>query len=228
MNPRLGESFEAVIATLYKPWTLQPLVDNLRDHGVIVHVIEGMFTNEAWNEGLSRVTRPFAIVANDDILIPETRSGDWLGRLAAHHAAGFTWVSPRMYWERRLSLGTRHPLPGGSGVGDLGHFFSMNRAIAIKPIPSQLKIAFGDDWFFEHHAAFGRCCRALDLVVVTGRGMGHDDHSGYTICRARAEGRGYDAVQAADGIAAWEIFRRLPTGRVLGLKTMESAACMTM
>ena len=214
---RIGEQYEAVIATLYRPWTLDPLVEDMESHGIRVHVIEGMYTNEAWNEGLSRVERPYAIVSNDDILVPIADEGtSWLDRLHAHHEAGFTWVAPRPYWMPRVFRGVRHPAPEGSG--DLGHFFSMNRSVDVPQVPDELKIAYGDNWFFEHHRAAGRCCRALDIEIQTGRAMGHDEQSGYSVCRARAEGRDVDAVQDRDQVLAKGYFEFSARGYIAGLR----------
>lgn len=169
---------EAIIATVFDPPTLGPLVDHLKAKGVTTHVIEGMPTNAAWNVGLSRLERPdHLLVLNDDIVVqPE----DWLEKLAAHHKNGYVWLHPAFRTEighgvidhnnYRLIDHSNYRHRGAHAM-HLGHLISMSWV--PPPVPDDLQLLFGDDWFYWHSRSRGRCGTARDVRVLSGNELAH-------------------------------------------------------
>jgi predicted O-methyltransferase YrrM len=184
-----------VIATLFEPPTLGPLVDTCKAQGADVFVIHGQPTNAAWNEGIRKTEADFVVIANDDIeVVPQAT---FLDKLARHHRAGYTHVTATMWRSLNIVMpdGTcvSKGKPAQNGASrveaepmDKGHLFSMDLAANIPLVPSNLTIFYGDDWFFWQHRTKGRCCIALDVQVKSGGDLpeheGFDGLSGWT-CR---------------------------------------------
>lgn len=182
----------AIIATLFRPPTLGPLVDALDRQGVEVLVIEGKRTNVAWQEGLDRAETRFVMILNDDI---EVRPADFVARIMAHHRRGFTHVLPTMW--RGMNIVSPDGNGGSYGPGwnqgsrlrteaepmDKGHFISMDRIVTVPRIPDDLTVFYGDDWFYHWHKKRGRTCLVSDVQVLSGGDLdaeGFAGLSGYT------------------------------------------------
>ena len=166
---------DIVIATLFHPPTLEPLVASAEKQGATVHVIEGKRVNVAWNEGRQKSKASHVCILNDDIIMePED---DWLGRIAARHDEGYTHVTPIMFGEKagesgekKLERQPRHR----------GHAFSISKSMA-PPIPSKLEISFGDDWHFLWHLEVGRPCVITDVQYKTGEDAGFVGRCSWTL-----------------------------------------------
>ena len=170
-----AHDFTAVIATVFAPPELPKLLSDLQRAGAESVVVEGMRTNHAWNKGLAQATTRYAAILNDDVQLSE----GWVEALLSHHAAGYTHVAGSM-WREVKDLPIE---PGARLLTEAyhkGHLFSMDRSVAVSPIPDDLGIYFGDDWFYWHHRYKGRCCVALDVQIKTGWDLGRDHMSGYT------------------------------------------------
>jgi hypothetical protein len=170
----MSADITGVIATVFRPPQLAKLTADLHAAGAAVVISEGMRTNAAWNEGLAQVQTRYAVVLNDDIEVSE----GWVQALLAHHAAGYTHVAGSMWRE------VKAPKPGARDLGTpahKGHLFSMDLRVDAPPVPKDLSIYFGDDWFYWHHRYKGRCCVALDVLLKTGFDFPDREHmSGYT------------------------------------------------
>lgn len=181
----------AVIATLFEPPTLGPLVDAFKADGVQVIIIHGERTNVAWWHGLERVATRHVIIANDDI---EVCPKSFVPRLMAHHKRGFTHLLPTMW--RAMNVVT----PDGSGFThgpgwaqpksryelhpmDKGHFISIDRIIPVPAIPEELTVFYGDDWLYWWHRRLGRPALVTDVQIKSGGDLAHagfDGLSGWT------------------------------------------------
>jgi len=163
-----------VIATVFRPPQLAKLTADLHAAGANIVISEKMRTNAAWNAGLSQVTTRYAVVLNDDIEV----SDGWVEKILAHHARGFTYVSGSMWRE------VKEPVKDGYSTAEAyhkGHLFSMDMEVEVPPVPDDLSIYFGDDWFYWHHRYKGRCAMALDVLIKTGFDFPEREHmSGYT------------------------------------------------
>lgn len=164
-----------VIATVFEPPQLSKLVWDLELAGAQCVVVKGQRTNPAWNTGLAQAKTRHAVVLNDDIEVSE----GWVERLLDHHAAGYTHVSGSL-WREVKDLPIK---PGARSLAEAyhkGHLFSMDLSVSVPPVPEDLSIYFGDDWFYWHHRYAGRCAMALDIQIKTGWDLGRQHMSGYT------------------------------------------------
>ena len=171
-----------VIATVFEPPQLQRLLWDLEHAGAQAVVVKRQRTNPAWNAGLAQVKTRYAVVLNDDI---EVNAG-WVERLVRHHEAGYTHVAASL-WREVKNLRVE---PGARSLAEAyhkGHLFSMDQKVEVPPVPDDLSIYFGDDWFYWHHRYKGRCCMALDVQLKTGWDLGRDHMSGYTCHHPDAE-----------------------------------------
>lgn len=162
-----------VIATVFEPPQLEKLVSDLAAAGAQAVVVKGKRTNHAWNEGLAQVKTRHAVILNDDIEVSE----GWPAVLLEHHARGFTHVAGSMWRDIHVAH------PGAYSTAEAyhkGHLFSMDVSIPVPPVPHDLAIYFGDDWFYWWHRYRGRCCMALDVLIKTGWDLGREHMSGYT------------------------------------------------
>lgn len=178
-----------VIATLYRPPTLEGLIAECERDSVPCLVIEGLRTNHAWNEGLRRCQTRYVAILNDDIAIGP--AGQWIGRLRKHFAEGDSYVALTM--GKALSRFVNAPLNEMAVAFasnhcraeplHKGHAFAFDREVFCQPVPQELSIYYGDDWFYFHHEKLGRTCLPLDMAFLTGQdvpSLGIAEVSGWT------------------------------------------------
>lgn len=178
-----------IIATLFRPPTLDPLMEECEAAGVPCLVIEGRRTNHAWNEGLRRAQTRYLAILNDDIIIGP--AWEWSGRLLRHFAEGDSYVALTM--GRALSRLATGPLNEMAVAFSSihcraepmhkGHAFAFDRTVFGQPVPQELSIYYGDDWFYWHHEKLGKTCLPMDIAFKTGQDVPSlqiDEVSGWT------------------------------------------------
>lgn len=146
------EEVEVAIPTLFRPVTLEPLVEALRAQGVTaIKVIEGKPVNDAWRQAMAEASRRYLFILNDDIEIGPRFVNEMLYALGL----GYTYVYAHR--TKRFTGATRvvseHLVRGCH----LGEAFALDMECKVPPIPEDFRIYHGDDWLFWQHDRHGRC-----------------------------------------------------------------------
>lgn len=146
------EDLEVAIPTLFRPVTLGPLVETLKEQGVTkVTVIEGKTVNDAWRQAMADASRRYLLILNDDIEINPSFVTEMLFGLGL----GLTFA----YGVRteRFTGATRRIARGMTPTAAIGGAFALDMACKIPPIPEVFHIYHGDDWLYWQHDRHGQC-----------------------------------------------------------------------
>jgi hypothetical protein len=156
------DEVEVAVPTLFRPVTLEPLLDALREQGVTaIRVIEGQPVNDAWRQAIREATRRYLFILNDDIEIGRR----FVSEMLYAHGLGGTFV----YGSRVPAFtGRSREIRSGMVRGvHLGEAFSLDLSVVVPPIPDDFRIYHGDDWLYFQHDRHGRCVEALGAEYKT-------------------------------------------------------------
>lgn len=199
------EDLEVAIPTLFRPVTLEPLLETLKEQGVTaIRVIEGKPVNDAWRQAMAEAKRRYLMILNDDIAV----SGRFVNEMLYAHGIGYTYVyahrTPRFSGASRV---TNEYLVRGCHLGEA---FSLDMTCAVPPIPEEFKIYHGDDWLFWQHNKHGRCGEATSAEYKTEESYSgkHPDIDG--IMRGWF-GKSLDAIGRDEHLASRKYFE-IPNG----------------
>ena len=141
---------EVAIPTLFRPMTLEPLLEALERQGVSrVDVIEGKPVNPAWNGALERAKSRYLLLLNDDIEICPT----FVAEMMFVMELGHTWAGGNRV-ER--FTGSSRSVSWPDRPEHRGEAFCLDMAVEVPLIPRDFQIYHGDDWLFFHHKRTGR------------------------------------------------------------------------
>lgn len=199
------EDTEVVIPTLFRPVTLEPLIEALREQGIDrITLHEDMPVNDSWRRAVVEAKRRYLMILNDDIEI----SPRFVNEVLYAHGLGGTFVYgcrvPRF-------TGQRHDPRDYAVRGvHLGEAFSLDTEVKYAPIPEVFKIYHGDDWHYFHHAKVGRCMEAVGAEYKTEASYSgkHPDINTYM---QRWFGMDMEAVGRREHIASRDYFL-IPNG----------------
>jgi len=233
------QDITVVIPTVFRPPTFQPIVDSVAKAGATPIVIERVTTSKAYNRGIAEARTRYVIIATDDIAILTPApsggkpKGTWIDAFCGHFSGGDTWVgaAPLGGAQRLFSPPIAHCVIRGFG-GHLrganpvhrGHLFGLDTEADSEPIPEDMVLYYGDDWYYWRHATYGVPCIALNVTYATGRevpALNTPEHeSGWTHGRPEFEafvGRSVKEQAALDGVAAGLHFN-MKGGETIGLR----------
>lgn len=199
------DELEVVIPTLFRPVTLEPLLEALKEQGVtLVRIIEGKPVNDAWRQAMAERKRRYLMILNDDIEI----SGRFINEMLYAHGLGYTYV----YAHRKdrftgLSRVATEYLVRGCHLGEA---FSLDMECVVPPIPDAFRIYHGDDWLFWQHNKHGRCGEATSAEYKTSESYS-GKHPDINVHMMKWFGGTLDWVARQDHIAAREFFL-IPNG----------------
>jgi GT2 family glycosyltransferase len=121
----------------------------------VIHNEENVYINPAWNQIAAEFLRSDAstlVIANADVVV----SAGWAQHLA--HAVR----TPGKFWfarvvDDRAQLNATSPTPSTHPTHSAGTFFAIDRndVSCCFPIPSELRMWYGDNWIFDFLAHMG-------------------------------------------------------------------------
>jgi GT2 family glycosyltransferase len=120
---------------------------NFTKHKKLLYIepYENIFVNPAWNMGVSIASNQHVTIVNDDVLFDVNQYFNFMNMAKEYVEAGYVGSHSKNYEISELEDTTIEDYDNKTNMGGWGCLFSFNKKNWI-PIPSQLKIWYGDNW----------------------------------------------------------------------------------